>query len=106
MPLTFPPSCLMPFKVAARTLLHLGAELISSDAVALYELIKNAFDANSRRGVFIDVVVRLRDFSEELRTHLAELEYEDQPKRSAKEEEKLLLDMREQILAGINQTAP
>lgn len=37
------------FGVAARTLLHLGSELITSDEVALYELIKNAFDADSPR---------------------------------------------------------
>jgi signal transduction histidine kinase len=37
------------FSVAARTLVHLGAELITSDEVALNELIKNAFDADSRR---------------------------------------------------------
>lgn len=37
----------MHFKVAARTVLHLGAELISSDGIALYELIKNSFDAGS-----------------------------------------------------------
>src|ERR1700683_1138078 len=49
----------MPFKVNARTILQLGEELISSDAVAFYELIKNSFDARSRR-VDIDVVVRLR----------------------------------------------
>jgi hypothetical protein len=49
----------MAFKIAARTLLHLGAELISSDAVALYELIKNAFDAGSKSGVTIEVAVRL-----------------------------------------------
>jgi hypothetical protein len=48
----------MTFKVAARTLLHLGAELISSDAVALHELIKNAFDAGSKR-VTVNVVVRV-----------------------------------------------
>lgn len=35
------------FRVSARTILQLGAELISSDAVAFYELIKNAFDARS-----------------------------------------------------------
>jgi signal transduction histidine kinase len=46
------------FRVAARTLLHLGAELISSDAVALYELVKNAFDAGSP-SVAIDIVMRL-----------------------------------------------
>jgi signal transduction histidine kinase len=49
----------MPFKVAARTILQLGIELISSDGVAFYELIKNAFDAHSRKGVRIDVVVRI-----------------------------------------------
>lgn len=49
----------MPFKIAARTILQLGAELISSDAVAFYELIKNAFDAGSPR-VDIDVVVRIK----------------------------------------------
>jgi signal transduction histidine kinase len=48
----------MPFRVTARTVLQLGAELISSDAVAFYELIKNAFDARSKR-VEIDVIVRL-----------------------------------------------
>lgn len=37
----------MSFKFKARVLLELGAELISSDAVALYELIKNALDAGS-----------------------------------------------------------
>lgn len=39
----------MPFEVKARVLLELGSELISSDAIALYELIKNALDAGSRR---------------------------------------------------------
>ena len=48
----------MAFKIAARTILHLGAELISSDAIAFYELIKNAFDAGSKR-VRIAVIVRL-----------------------------------------------
>lgn len=35
------------FRVAARTLLHLGRELITSDEIAINELIKNAFDAGS-----------------------------------------------------------
>ncbi len=42
----------------ARTLLHLGAELISSDGIAFYELIKNSFDARSPKAE-IDVVVAL-----------------------------------------------
>jgi signal transduction histidine kinase len=37
----------MPFSIAARTLLELGKELISSDEVAIYELLKNAIDAGS-----------------------------------------------------------
>jgi signal transduction histidine kinase len=37
----------MAFKFAARTLLELGKELISSDEVAIYELIKNSIDAKS-----------------------------------------------------------
>ena len=48
----------MGFKVDARTIFHLGAELISSDAIAFYELIKNAFDAGSAK-IHIDVVVRI-----------------------------------------------
>ncbi|MFN4045662.1 ATP-binding protein [Limnobacter sp.] len=54
----------MSFNITARTILHLGADLISSDAVALYELIKNAIDARSKDGVTvsIDIVIREPDF--------------------------------------------
>ncbi len=48
----------MPFKVTARTILQLGGELISSDGIAFYELIKNAFDAGSTK-VLVDVVMRV-----------------------------------------------
>jgi len=48
----------MPFRVNARTILHLGSELISSDAVAFYELIKNAFDARSNK-VDINIISRV-----------------------------------------------
>lgn len=48
----------MSFKFAARTILELGKELISSDDVALYELIKNAIDAESPRvGVYANVIL-------------------------------------------------
>lgn len=50
----------MSFKVAARTVLELGAELISSDAVAIYELVKNAIDAESPDGVTIEFGITLR----------------------------------------------
>ena len=46
------------FRVTGRTVLHLGAELISSDAVAFYELIKNSFDAGSEK-VAIRILVRV-----------------------------------------------
>jgi len=48
----------MAFKIMARTILELGAELISSDGVALYELIKNSVDAGSKR-VRINVTVKV-----------------------------------------------
>ena len=48
----------MAFKVAARTILQLGSELISSDSIAFYELIKNGFDAGSDR-VEINFLIRI-----------------------------------------------
>lgn len=48
----------MAFKIAARTILQLGGELISSDGIAFYELVKNAFDARSKRA-FIDVQIAI-----------------------------------------------
>lgn len=47
----------MSFKFAARTILELGKELISSDEVALYELIKNAVDADSPR---VEIAVNIQ----------------------------------------------
>jgi len=48
------------FKICARTVLELGAELISSDVIAFYELIKNAFDAESPTGAEIRFEIALR----------------------------------------------
>src|SRR5665213_2255739 len=48
----------MSFRVTARTILHLGSELISSDGVAFYELIKNGLDAKSPE-IRVDVLSRL-----------------------------------------------
>jgi signal transduction histidine kinase len=48
------------FKVCARTVLELGAELISSDIIAFYELVKNAFDAASPDGAEIKFEIVLR----------------------------------------------
>lgn len=59
----------MTITFKARVLLELGAELISSDAVALYELIKNGVDAGSKTIVVSILVVlqpsALRAFEEE-----------------------------------------
>ncbi|MBI4817751.1 MAG: sensor histidine kinase [Deltaproteobacteria bacterium] len=58
--------------MAARTVLELGAELISSDAIAIYELVKNAIDAKSPSGVEVSFVILIgRSASLEL---LAEIE--------------------------------
>ena len=55
----------MSFKFSARTLLELGKELISSDEVALYELIKNAVDAQSPRvEIVVNVLLRNSDYKE------------------------------------------
>ena len=48
------------FKICARTVLELGAELISSDVIAFYELVKNAFDARSPIGAEIRFEITLR----------------------------------------------
>ena len=52
------------FKICARAVLELGAELISSDVIAFYELIKNAFDASSPSGAEIrfEIVLRRNDY--------------------------------------------
>lgn len=47
------------FRASARTVLELGSELISSDIIAFYELIKNGFDAGTTAGVEVqfDIVL-------------------------------------------------
>ena len=62
------------FRICARTVLELGAELISSDVIALYELIKNAFDAESPNGAEIrfEVVLRRNDYLKFRRRAIAE----------------------------------
>lgn len=49
----------MSFEFKARVLLELGAELISSDAIALYELVKNSLDAGSP-SVVIDIKIGMQ----------------------------------------------
>jgi signal transduction histidine kinase len=96
----------MAFKITARTILHLGAELISSDAVALYELVKNAFDAGSE-GVQIDVLVRLPSWPGVLR-ELVELPQLQIPRTPAerKAAQAALIRTKAGLLREIDATAP
>ena len=64
----------MSFKFAARTLLELGKELISSDEVALYELIKNAVDAQSPR---VEIIVNIQLCNSDYREAIARINEED-----------------------------
>ena len=67
----------MSFRVAARTLLQLGSELISSDSIAFYELIKNGFDAGSKR-VDLEFTIRFPGSSwEDCQAALTEAVSED-----------------------------
>jgi signal transduction histidine kinase len=62
------------FKITARTVLELGSELISSDIIAFYELIKNGFDAGTKDGVDIrfNVVIRRNAYLDLRRKALAD----------------------------------
>ena len=93
----------MSFRVTARTLLQLGAELISSDAVAFFELVKNAFDAGSPRAD-IDVVNRI-----DHTVCNAQREFIDSYKANSSKEEALqsaMIDCKEALIAGLDYTAP
>jgi Histidine kinase-, DNA gyrase B-, and HSP90-like ATPase len=52
------------FRASARTVLELGSELISSDIIAFYELIKNGFDAGTKTGVEVrfDIVLSRKHY--------------------------------------------
>jgi len=64
------------FRVTARTVLELGSELISSDAIAFYELIKNGIDAGTKNGItiYFDIVMGRRDYLESKSLILSEME--------------------------------
>lgn len=59
------------FRITARTVLELGSELISSDIIAFYELIKNGFDARTKTGLEVrfDIVLPRRTYMR-LRTEM------------------------------------
>jgi signal transduction histidine kinase len=88
----------MPFKISARTVLQLGSELISSDEVALYELVKNAIDAKSKTGVEIDLHICLSHtaYSEVMR----ELE-SDEPREVDQIKEAMLSRVEPSVEPGV-----
>lgn len=94
----------MAFQVSARTILQLGAELISSDGVAFYELIKNAFDAGSRK-VEIELVIPVAGFvSQEVAAELRELDLDED--LEPVDRELRLNELRGRLLDALNEDAP
>lgn len=93
------------FTVSARTILELGAELISSDAIALYELIKNAYDAGSKRAV-VEVTTVFRFSS--LRNQLARVDaaLKSLDDEDALPEEELLGKLLGETISLVDPTAP
>ncbi len=91
----------MPFKVAARTILQLGSELISSDSIAFYELIKNGFDAGSKR-VEIEFLIRVSgDLWDDCDAALSEME------RRASNNDPLVLDkIKRTLIESVDRSAP
>ena len=82
----------MAFRVAARMILELGAELISSDAVALYELAKNSVDAESNWiSINVQIVLQRSYFQEAI---------------EAIDEDEDLDTIRQRILSRVEQEAP
>ena len=91
----------MSFRVTARTLIQLGAELISSDEVAIFELVKNAFDAGSPK-VTIEFVIRMPHLKvRQFQKHLYQLE-SDTKGFSGRN----FVGLKESILSEIDRTAP
>lgn len=93
----------MSFRVMARTVLQLGAELISSDSIAFYELIKNAFDAGSPR-VDIDVDVRLPH--DAYVSHVQHVQAEKQVQRTRRELEQAVEERKSAAARDVDATAP
>jgi signal transduction histidine kinase len=96
------------FKVSARTILELGAELISSDAVAIYELVKNAIDARSTTGVRIEMSISIRhshyvDVLAKIEHAIAQAKTE---KWSAETRGRVLADLRNAAMSHLQPTAP
>jgi signal transduction histidine kinase len=76
------------FRVTARTILELGSELISSDIIAFYELIKNAFDARSKNGaeIYFNILWR-RNHYLQIRNQISTLLAESKERKVSRDSE-------------------
>lgn len=88
----------MGITVKARVLLELGAELISSDQIAIYELVKNSLDARATR---IEVFVRVTLPRSEYLSIRQKIERSIQKEESLSREE-----VRQMLESGLEPTAP
>lgn len=102
----------MAFRVNARTVLELGSELISSDIIAFYELIKNTFDAGSRTGaeVKFTVVMRRNDYLGIRGAAVALIEKDEQAKRHGRsvpagDRKQVLADLVDAAIAKLDHSA-
>lgn len=91
------------FRVSARTVLQLGAELISSDTIAFNELIKNSFDAGSKN-VIVRIVERIPFvLAGELRTKLESVQHLSVLNKDARS---AMNEVQERIEESANGNAP
>ena len=88
------------FRVSARTILQLGGELISSDGIAFYELIKNAVDAGSKK-VYVDIVMRIPlEAINAARAMVARVGSDDPPKKTE------IAELKKELINGIIADSP
>ena len=97
----------MSFRVAARTILHLGSDLISSDGIAFYELVKNSLDAKSPE-VRISVVQRIPfDVYDDILRALSDRRGAlDNPQSSSRANTTRWRELRAQALEAISERSP
>jgi signal transduction histidine kinase len=95
------------FKITARAILELGSELISSDIIAFYELVKNAFDAKSKTGADIRFNIYLRRNTYlQIRARASTAVSSDVTKAERKElENKLVKELVQTLLSSLDSGA-
>ncbi len=95
------------FRITARTVLELGSELISSDIIAFYELIKNAFDAKSKTGAEISfhIVLRRNSYLQVREKTLTALRLNQKSSGTRQEEQIAVAKLVQQIIKALDPSA-